>query len=188
MFNKALLVKQGWRIISNPNSLIVWVFKNKYFPYTFLFQVRQGARPSRRQQNIFQGQNLLEKGIRWQVNDGAPILCKVYNWIPRSFPTKPIVQANANPNIIWVSQLFDETSSAWNLQRLRDVFKEEEISNINIPLNLFRGEDSLVWHFSNLGIYSVKSGYALACNLKLNNRVDSSVNADHVSNECNREL
>lgn len=56
------------------------------------------------------------------------------------------------------------------------MFKEEEISNINIPLNLFRGEDSLVWHFSNLGIYSVKSGYALACNLKLNNRVDSSVN------------
>lgn len=35
-FNMAMLRKQGWRLIQNPNSLISRVFKARYFPRTYL--------------------------------------------------------------------------------------------------------------------------------------------------------
>ena len=36
-FNKALLAKQGWRLLQNPNYLMARIFKEKYYSkHTFL--------------------------------------------------------------------------------------------------------------------------------------------------------
>lgn len=43
-FNRVLLAKQGWHILSNPNSLLARTLKAKYFPYSSFLQA--GHNPS----------------------------------------------------------------------------------------------------------------------------------------------
>ena len=45
MFNKALLAKQVWRIMQNPNSLVARIIKAKYFPWSKLFETKLDSRP-----------------------------------------------------------------------------------------------------------------------------------------------
>ena len=45
-FNLALLAKQGWRILKNPNSLLHSVFKAKYFAKVSFMDAQLGRSPS----------------------------------------------------------------------------------------------------------------------------------------------
>jgi hypothetical protein len=46
MFNKALLAKQCWRLIQNPDSLISQIIKAKYYPNSSFLDSDLGKRPS----------------------------------------------------------------------------------------------------------------------------------------------
>jgi hypothetical protein len=45
-FNEALLAKQGWRLITNPLSLVARMFKAKYFPKCDFLKAKQGQNMS----------------------------------------------------------------------------------------------------------------------------------------------
>ena len=45
-FNLAMLAKQGWRLLSNPHSLIAWIYRAKYFPYGDVLNSKRGCSPS----------------------------------------------------------------------------------------------------------------------------------------------
>ncbi|KAK5840242.1 hypothetical protein PVK06_009131 [Gossypium arboreum] len=45
-FNIALLAKQGWRLLVNPNSFVAQVLKAKYFPENDFLNSRLGNRSS----------------------------------------------------------------------------------------------------------------------------------------------
>ncbi|KAJ9153349.1 hypothetical protein P3X46_026797 [Hevea brasiliensis] len=165
-FNLALLAKQGWRILSDPDSLLAQVLKGRYFPHTSFIRAKKGNNPSWGWQSLLWGRQVLTRGVRWQFSDGNSILCKEDLWIPSSFPNPAMVKDDADISINWASQLLNHNTNTWDISKLIRVYQEEEIKNIlAFPISLFRKEDKIVWHFTNNGVYSVKSGYQLAYQL-----------------------
>jgi hypothetical protein len=45
-FNEAFLAKQGWRLITNPQSLVAKILKAKYYPIMDFFKAKQGQNMS----------------------------------------------------------------------------------------------------------------------------------------------
>ena len=73
-FNKALLAKQGWRVIQRPEVLVTKLLKAKYFPYTDFMHTSLGGDPSYAWRSILVGRDeVLKKGLRFQVGDGPDI-------------------------------------------------------------------------------------------------------------------
>ena len=45
-FNLAMLAKQGWRLLQNPESLVSRLLKAIYFPYSNFWDAQLGTSPS----------------------------------------------------------------------------------------------------------------------------------------------
>ena len=64
-FNLAMLAKQGWRLISNPNSLVAQLYKAKYYPHGDVFNAKLGSGPSYTWRSIFNGLEVVRRGTWW---------------------------------------------------------------------------------------------------------------------------
>jgi hypothetical protein len=62
-FNLALLAKQGWRIIQNPDSLASKILKKKYFPQSSFLNSQLGCQPLYIWRSFWNARNLLEEGL-----------------------------------------------------------------------------------------------------------------------------
>ena len=64
-FNLAMLAQQGWRLISNPNSLVAQIYKARYYPHGDVFKAKLGSSPSYTWRSIFNGLEVVKRDTRW---------------------------------------------------------------------------------------------------------------------------
>lgn len=157
-FNQALLAKQCWRFLSDPNSLVARVYKGRYFPHSSILNAPIGRSSSFIWRSLLWGRELLSSGLRWRVGDGSSISLYTDAWIPilHSFRimSPPLLPLNC-----LVSELIAD-GGRWNLELIYSSFWTHEAAAIcSIPLPLNPAPDRLCWHFTKNGVYSVKSGY-----------------------------
>lgn len=62
-FNIAFLAKQGWRLVTNLNSLLGRIYKARYYPHTSFWNVTLGTNPSYTWKSIFAARKVLEDGL-----------------------------------------------------------------------------------------------------------------------------
>jgi hypothetical protein len=158
-FNLAMIAKQGWNIMTKPNSLVAQIYKARYFPKSSLFDAPLGHNSSYAWRGIWKSRHILMNGCRWIVGNGADI--KVMNdpWLRErnhAWMQSPQLQGVHN---LTVNELMLPNLRAWNNDKIMSLFPDEVAHNIiDIPLFDDIVEDKLIWQDSIDGQYKVKSG------------------------------
>ncbi|KAA3472180.1 reverse transcriptase [Gossypium australe] len=70
MFNKALLAKQVWRILVQPQCFLARVLKARYYPFTDVLNANVGSYPSFTRRSICNARELISDGMVWRVGSG----------------------------------------------------------------------------------------------------------------------
>lgn len=81
-FNKALLAKQLWRLLQNPESLAAHILQAKYYPQSSMLETKLGAKPSYMLRSMMGAIEVLRQGLIWRVGDGSDIKVLGDRWLP----------------------------------------------------------------------------------------------------------
>ncbi|XP_013608522.1 PREDICTED: uncharacterized protein LOC106315336 [Brassica oleracea var. oleracea] len=159
-FNKALLGKQAWKLVTRPSSLLARVYKAKYYRKTGFMEARAYQSSSLALRSIIQTQPLLRKGMHWAVGNGDQIRVWRDNWLlgdPQPTPTGP--GRFFYPNLK-VKDLFFPGAFSWNQPLLNQLFQPEDALRIlRLRPSITGTQDLLYWKLSKTGSYTVRSGY-----------------------------
>ncbi|XP_016199995.1 uncharacterized protein LOC107641003 [Arachis ipaensis] len=98
-FNMALLAKQGWRLMKNPESLAARTLSSRYYNRKDFLSSDMGFFPSFTWRSIWQAKGVLEKGGCWRIENGETMKIWKDPWLPKQNGSKPwSVPTTLNPN------------------------------------------------------------------------------------------
>lgn len=160
LFNKAMLAKQGWRLIQHPTSLLGRIFKAKYFPNCSFLEAKVPNHSSFIWRSIASARDLISKGSRWRMGDERSISIWQDNWVPRPGSGRIISPRSVLPENARVNDLLSPLG--WNKELVEEIFLPFQAEIIfQIPLSRRERNDKLFWHGTKTGIFSVESAYNL---------------------------
>jgi hypothetical protein len=130
VFNLALLAKQGWRLIQQPNSLLAKVLKGKYFLRDSFLQAKLGANPSFTWRSMLKARPVLEQGLMWIIGNGEQVRIWGDEWIPSSFDHRIHSLAHILPPGASVAALMNPATGWWNYELINAVFTPTDATKI----------------------------------------------------------
>jgi hypothetical protein len=141
LVNLALLAREAWRILNEPNSLSARILKAMYYPDVDFLDAKQGPAPSRVWRAILEGKDVFTQGISRRIGTGETTNIWSMNWLPRDGQLRPV--SNSRPNAPqWVHELIDPVTLSWDQQKLQSFFYPMDAEVIrSIPLTTRRQED-----------------------------------------------
>lgn len=168
-FNQALLAKQGWRLLMNPDSLVARMLKAKYFPRESFLSAGLGSSPSFLWRSFLWGRELLQDGLRRQIGNGLDTSVYMDPWVPGLDGFR--VQPSGNVDLTLKVADLRTALGGWDEEKLQSLFTAHEVECIlSIPVLHTHLADSVFWHYNKHGRYSVKSGYWVVKNVRTRGR------------------
>ncbi|CDP09717.1 unnamed protein product [Coffea canephora] len=161
-FNKALLAKQVWRVISKPNLLVSKVLRAKYFHKESIFKCKIPKCASWIWQSLMNVRDFVRKGTRRKIGNGKATNIWEDNWIPGNKDGKVTTVMPQSCNIRRVEELI--SGFRWRIPLVSRIFNRKDAKEIlDIPISIAGREDSNYWLHSGSGTYTVNSGYKALC-------------------------
>lgn len=136
-----MLAKQGWRILTNPNSLVARVLKARYFPHDDIINSKKGSSPPYAWRSIHNSLEVLKKGTRQRLGNGRRIHIWEDKWLPTPTSYKVISPPANFEDFPMVSSLIDLDSRWWKAYLVRSLFlpfKASTILKISLSYNLLK--------------------------------------------------
>jgi hypothetical protein len=154
-FNLAMLAKQVWRLIDEPNSLCAQILRAKYYPSGDILKAGPKAGSSFTWQSIVAGIQTFKRGCIWRVGDGSSIEILKDPWIPMS-PDRKIITPRGDYVLTKVADLIDPVTGTWDEPLIRDIFHPIDVPRIlQIPVSINGFNDFIAWHGTRSGCFSV---------------------------------
>ena len=165
-FNLAMLAKQGWRLLMNPNSLVARVYRAKYYAHGDVLNASLGSRPSYAWRTIMQGLEVVRGDSRWRVGNGKLIHIWNDKWLPTPTTYRVVSPPCDMNDFLMVSALIDHDLRSWKANLVKSIFLPFEADTIlNIPISYNLSKDKLIWVGNRKGVFTVRSSYHVALNL-----------------------
>lgn len=159
LFKLALLARQAWRILQEPESLSARILKASYYPDTNFLNTELGSKPSQIWRAILEGKDILKQGLIRRIGNRQTTNIWDDNWIPKEASLHPIISRVTNPPQL-VSELLLPTMAAWNKQLVRTIFLPIDAEAVlKLPVCTRNIEDFWAWHPDKKGKFSASSAY-----------------------------
>ncbi|KAL8133670.1 hypothetical protein AgCh_008927 [Apium graveolens] len=157
-FNLALLGKQGWRLITNQESMVSKIYKARYYPNGSFLTAKLGSNPSYVWRSVLESQEMLKAGVARRVGNGTTVDIEHDPWLPCEMDPyihthHQTLQGNKVVSLLAMDQ------NTWDVDLINDLFIERDANLIlSIPVRRL-DNDSWFWRKEKMGTYSVKSAY-----------------------------
>lgn len=160
-FNKALLTKHAWRLVTSPELLLSRILKARYYPRETFFTAAVGDRPSTTWRGILTVRGCLSRGLHRHIGNGLDTAIWGDSWL--SSAPKGRVLTTRSPQLIFpdrVADLIDWETYSWNYDLISSTFWPVDVHQIlRVPFGSPATAEKLVWAFSKTGMFTVRSCY-----------------------------
>ena len=150
-FNISFLGKQGWRLLTEPNSLAARVLKGKYYPHTTFLEATIGNNTSYICRSILQGHQVFQREVLKRIRDGCDIMVYRDPWFLGDNPyfTFPM---RVGLEELSVNRLLCACGKKWDAVVVNAIFNPLEAELIlNIPLSRQSIPDGWMWKWEKRG-------------------------------------
>uniref|UniRef100_A0ACD5X9B5 Uncharacterized protein n=1 Tax=Avena sativa TaxID=4498 RepID=A0ACD5X9B5_AVESA len=161
LFNQALLARQAWRLLKQPNTLCARILKAKYFPQGLLTDTVFTGNASSTWRALEYGLELVKKGIIWRIGNGTSLRAWRKPWIPRESYLKPYTK-QGRCRLRWIAD-FMNPDGTWNIGLVQRWFLPMDAQEIiKIRTSKQNEADFIAWNPEWSGEFTVRSAYRLA--------------------------
>ncbi|XP_058722436.1 uncharacterized mitochondrial protein AtMg00310-like [Vicia villosa] len=126
-FNIAMVAKQGWSLLSKPDTLVSRIFKARYFPNNSFFDSSLGYNPSFVWRSIWKAREVLTLGCRWSIGDGSQISVMQDPWFRGSSEGTLRGPQKQEVYHMFVNNLMQANVKQWDVDTVRNLFDASDM-------------------------------------------------------------